>query len=310
MRPCAAAFIAATVALAGAALAEEPRARPASAASAAVVAVYLPGAPLASIGTKAKLVSDLAATLERALGQPVSGRAYANLEDLEADADELSFALVDAAVVAAGRSPLRPMLVSVHAGRDRARFGIYAGPSVAGAYALEGKRVAFPRLGRVAGPFLEGFLLDGQLSLARLVRVPVPDASSALATIRLGKADAVALSAPAFAQLGGAGLGLRLLVSSEEAPLATFCTGGHALAPALVARARAAMLEFSAPAAGIEALRAPAADAFETLRRGLSARHTRVAPAHEPPASFRGPDFKAPPPAVPLPPLRAYLAPL
>src|SRR5262249_9795622 len=158
----------------------------------------------------------------------------------------LAFAVVDAPIAAAPRSPVTPLLVSVRNGKDRTRLGLYASSSVPGAYALKGKRLAFPKLGRVAVPLIENFLFGGELQLGKPTRVPTPDAASALVSARTGKADAVVLAEETYAELAGGQGDLKLLFTSGEMPLIAFCQGGANVDSSLVARARAAMTKFAA----------------------------------------------------------------
>lgn len=275
-----------------------------------VVAVFVPNAPLGSVQAKAKLVSDLADALGAALGVKVAGRAYAHAEDLESDADEVAFALVDGAFAAQPKSPFSPLLAGQRGGRDR--LAVYAAARVAAAWDLEGKRLAYVKVGRGTVPLVESFLFEGELPLGRVTRVPVPDAASALAALRLGQADAVVLSEAAFGALPGASaIAPRMLLASEELPATVLCLGGRAVPPDLLARARTALAGFSAPAAGIEGFVPLREGALDAVRRAVaSPRKNRVPPLPEPTLRVRGPRLPLRPVELPRPALRDYLAPL
>ncbi len=272
-----------------------------------VAAVLVPSGPVASVGDKARVVAEVGSALERALGVRVTARAYANAEDLERDGAEVAFALTDASF-AASRGWVRPFASALIGGRDRGRLALYASAGIPGAWALEGKRVALPRVGRSTAGVLDGLLLEGELPPGRVSRVVVPDAASALQSVRLGKADALVLPEATAARLGiGA---LRPILTSRELPLYALCTGGEPIAPAMLARLRERLDRVVVPALGIEGFRAAPQDVWDVLRRDLGGGPRRLPPPHIPPAAFRGPALLAPPVAVPVPALREYLAPL
>jgi len=268
-----------------------------------LVGVYLPNAPIPSVAAKARLVADLAQWLSNGLGTTVRGRAYSNADEFERDLPHLAFALVDAAVAASVRGT-HPLALATHTGSDQTRLIVLATPSTPGPWALAGKRVAYPNLGRVTTPLLENVLFSGELPLTRLVRVPVADAASALASARLGRADAAIVTEAAFDKLGAGGE-VRPILSSSELPLAVFCQGGAADA-ALAARARAAIVSFRSQDSGIDGFRA-VTTGLESLRRELAGR-SRQPEVRDPTPNFRGPSFNFPLPTLPLPPVRSYLA--
>lgn len=274
-----------------------------------VVGVYLPASAIATIGEKAKLVSNLAQALSVALGQPVVGRSYAKMEDLVRDAPSLAFALVDAPVAVTLGLPLSALAVATQKGLHETRLCVYAPPSVSFPLALEGKRLAYPRLGPVTNALLDHFLFEGFFAISRTLRVPVPDAASALAAVRVGKADAAVLTEATFSVMGGSS-DLRAIVVSRKLPLAIFAKGGANLDASVVERARAAITAFSAPSLGIDGFVGLEPATLSRFARLLT-QGSRLEPSvAEPKLSFRGPTFTSPIPDIPLPPLRTYLPPV
>ncbi len=283
-------------------------AAPAHAEDAALVAaVLVPNGPVASVGDKARVVAEVGAALERALGVRVTARAYANAEDLERDGAEVAFAITDASF-AASRGWVRPFASAVVGGRDRGRLALFVGPAIPGAWALEGKRVALPRLGRATAGVLDGLLLEGELPPGRVTRVVVPDAASALQSVRLGKADALVLSEATAARLGVPSL--RPILTSRELPLYALCTAGQPLPAEVLTRLRERLDRIIVPTLGIDGFRAAPQDVWDGLRRDLAGGPRRLPPPHVPAPTFRGPALLAPPVAVPVPNLREYLTPL
>jgi hypothetical protein len=274
-----------------------------------ILGVYVPETGIATIGEKAKLVSSLAQSLSQALAQPVVGRSYAKAEDLVRDASNLSFVVIDAPIALTPGLPFSVLAVAKHRGRLETRLCVYATEAIASAAALDGKRLAYPRLGPVTNALLDNFLFERFFSVSRTIRVPVPDAASALTAVRVGKADAAVLTEAAFAVLGG-GSDLRCIVMSRELPLVVFGKGAKSLGAHVVARASAAMVVFSAPSIGIDGFARAEEAVLSRLERHLTRGFGLEPSVPEPRPSFHGPTFAFPVPDIPLPPLESYLVPI
>ena len=233
-----------------------------------LLGVWVPAVPITSVGDKAALVTGLAAHLSDALGRPVTGRAFAHSEDFQRSLASLSFALVDAPLAAAFDS-LEPLAAGRHGGRPRIRLAVYTPTAGVTPAALVRRRVAYPRSGPLTWALLERVVLERLVPLDRLVLVQAADAASALTILRLGKADAVVLATATHDRLASAAP-LHQVVASQELPGVLFCVAASVTDRALAARARAAVLKFASPPAGIDGFGPFEPKVMRDLRNTLS----------------------------------------
>jgi hypothetical protein len=226
----------------------------ASTARADFIGLYAPSAPFS--GPVARL--DFVAKLATELGPTFTGRAYARAADFAAAVKrgELSFAVVDAAYLAAIGAPYRVLAIAQRGGATEAAWEVVTSTPAQSLIGLRGKTVAVPDIGARAEAFVHDFLLEGELPRDFFGRVTyAPDSLSALAAVERGRADAAivpsgltlpagtrrvatlrALSWPVLVALPGAG-GIDAVTAAavrvRGEVLEGFLTGGGAAVQAL-----------------------------------------------------------------------------
>lgn len=256
-----------TVAIVMAALALVAPAR----ADTLTVGVFAPAAPLPGTPARLELAGQLATHLARAIDADGVGRVYARASDFAAAAGrgEVQLAVVDPSYAAT--AGLVVLAVGTRAGSSSWGWELI-GPAGVNLAALRGKRVLVPSVGGRETDFVLGGLLGGELPRGYFAAIDVaPDAVSALAAVRLGKAAAAAV--PSATPVPS---GLARIVRLAETPLPVLVIADAKLGADQRSRLAAAAASFSGDGV-LAGFRPGGADAVRALGRRLSP------PARRPP---------------------------
>jgi len=130
--------------------------------------VYLPRLTLVTPEARNAHAEAVGDTLSKALDRPVHGRAFANVSDLDAfiAAGRLDLGLVDIAVLVA-----RPTLAVLAQGTGpfgrSPAYAVMSRKSFRGINALEGRRLALPKVGPEEAKLLSNFALEGEADITR-----------------------------------------------------------------------------------------------------------------------------------------------
>ncbi len=279
-------------------------ARPALAqqSGSAKLAVYLPGAELASSEQKSRMVTELAAALGRGLHIPMNGRLYANHSDFERALPEAAFVLSEAAITAT--SGLRPLAVGVVDGQTSTQFALFALPK---ARAAE-RRLVHPRFGKATNGILDSLLFGGETVAQQVKRSPVPDVLSGVQLLKLGKADYLLGYASALDAIRAELPEVTVLLRSSRVPCVTLSLGRASAGSTLASGVVAALAGVAVPQLGIQAFRAASPSDYESLARALGGSRRRTLLFAEPPLPWRPPRLTDSPllPALPASTLESY----
>jgi len=152
------------------------------------IGLYAPSAPFAGPVERLDYVTGLAATL----GGGLVGHVYARASDFAAAVKrgEISYAVVDAAYLAAQGSPYPVLATARRGGQTEAPWEVVSALPVTSLSGLRGLGLAVPAIGARDEAFLTQVLLEGELPRDFFGRVSfAPDARSALAAVERGRAD-------------------------------------------------------------------------------------------------------------------------
>ena len=271
------------------------------------LAVCLPGVPLTSVEYRSRFVNDLAGALERGLGVPVRGRLYSKVADFERDIANISFALVDSAIAATARPQLRPLSIAVMGGQTSFQYALFAGHEATPGK-FENKRLSYARMGRASHGIIHSLLFEGEDVASRMRYVPVPDVSSGLWLLKLGKVELLLAYAESLSVLKTQFPTIKILLRMARVPGVTFALGGARGAQSFVPRAQAVIAGFSSGSIGIQGFRPAAAGEFAALRRTLGSRPRKWPLFPRPTLRWRDLQVKLPLVTPPEPPLESYLA--
>jgi hypothetical protein len=250
--------------VAAAARAQAPAPRP------LVIAILTPTTPFESPAQRFDYVQRLASALSRA-GMPAVGKAFARSADLDAQVarGQIDYAVLDVGAQVERAHPCSPVAVGSLGGHADVAWRLYVHPSLAAAVPadLTGRRLAHPSARGGAGALFETAALDQVVDPARFFakRVAAPNLSSAIATVALGKADAV------FAPDGHAP-GLRAVGPPlGRLPLPALCRVSARALPA-PAQVVAALAQVAHPGV-IDGFRSAGTELYEQLPTRLTTGH-------------------------------------
>lgn len=167
------------------------------------VGLFAPTAPFPSTSARVELASRLGDHIGKALGGSGSGKVFARGADFAAAVKkgDITIALVDAAYLAVAGGNYTVVAAAVRGGESSHGWQLVArgADKLAG---LAGKRVLVPGIGGREGDFVLNVLFGGELAKDFFGKIEAaPDTVSAIAALKLGKADAAIV--PAGVELPG-----------------------------------------------------------------------------------------------------------
>lgn len=167
------------------------------------VGLFAPTAPFPSTSARVELASRLGDHIGKALGGSGSGKVFARGADFAAAVKkgDVTVALVDATYLAVAGGNYTVVAAAVRGGESSHGWQLVArgADKLAG---LKGKRVLVPGIGGREGDFVLNVLFGGELAKDFFGKIEAaPDTVSAIAALKLGKADAAIV--PAGVELPG-----------------------------------------------------------------------------------------------------------
>ncbi len=205
------------------------------------VAIFAPNAPFESGTDRFAFATKMAQQLASA-GVAPTPKVFAHASDFEAaiQKHQVDFALVDGVYLAAKGRAFGVLGTASFRGEMAPHWALYSG-TASSVHDLAGKKLTLVWAGTHDAAFLDNALFESELSVSHFFSQvkSAPDVHSAVAAAALKKTDAV------FAP-EGSGQGLRRVFEAGRIPNAAFCQVQKALAPALVARVKTAMLAMAA----------------------------------------------------------------
>ena len=206
------------------------------------VAIYAPNAPFDGADARYGYVQRLATHIGNLAGTPTKGVAFKNAGDFEAAVKRggVDFAIVDAVYLAA-RGGFKVIATAKTGGRTSQPWALFVGGGVANVVGLRGKRLVYATASSRDLAFVEHALLDSELSVSKFfsARQGAPDIASAVASVSLGRADAVL--API-----DKGKGLKKVFEAAAVPNPGFVQAKTTIPDAVVASVTRAVLGFGA----------------------------------------------------------------
>ena len=161
-------------------------------AQSVTVGLFAPTAPFPSTSARVELASKLGDHIGKSLGGTGSGKVFARGGDFAAAVKkgEVTVALVDAAYLAVAGGNYAVVAAAVRGGESTHGWQIVARGTdkLSG---LKGKRVLVPGIGGRESDFVLNALLGGEIAKDFFGKIEAaPDTVSAIAALKLGKADA------------------------------------------------------------------------------------------------------------------------
>jgi hypothetical protein len=156
------------------------------------VGLFAPTAPFPSTSARVDLASRLGDHFGKALGGTGSGKVFARGGDFAAAVKkgDVTIALVDAAYLAVAGGNYTVVAAAVRGGESTHGWQLVArgADKLSG---LKGKRVLVPGIGGKESDFVLNVLFGGEIPKDYFGKIePAPDTVSAVAALKLGKADA------------------------------------------------------------------------------------------------------------------------
>jgi hypothetical protein len=240
------------------------------------IAIYAPNAPFEGADARYAYVQRLATQVGTVAGTAVKGVAFARAGDFEAAVKKgtIDFAIVDAVYLAA-RGGFKIIATATSGGRTAVPWGLFVSGGTPNVLALQGTRLTYATASARDIAFIEHALLESELNVTKFfsARQGAPDIASAVASVTLGKADAV------FAPTDR-GKGLKKLYDAGAVPMPGFAQVKTTVPDTLVASVTKAVLGFGAGGA-LDGWRPGSADTYKGLAGRMGAR-TRKAAMSEP----------------------------
>jgi ABC transporter, phosphonate, periplasmic substrate-binding protein len=170
------------------------------------IGVFAPTEPFPSTAARVDLATRLGEHIGKALGATGNGKVYARSGDFAAAVrkGDVAVALVDAAYLAAAGGNYTVIAAAVRNGETSHGWQLVArtGAKLAD---LKGKRILVPSIGGRESELALAVLLGGEVARDYFAKIEAaPDASSAIAAVGLGKADAALVPAGIATPVGDA----------------------------------------------------------------------------------------------------------
>jgi ABC-type taurine transport system substrate-binding protein len=161
-------------------------------AQSVTVGLFAPTAPFPSTSARVDLASRLGDHFGKALGGTGSGKVFARGGDFAAAVKkgDVTIALVDAAYLAVAGGNYTVVAAAVRGGETTHGWQLVA-RGADKLSALKGKRILVPGIGGRESDFVLNVLFGGEIPKDYFGKIePAPDTVSAIAALKLGKADA------------------------------------------------------------------------------------------------------------------------
>lgn len=241
-----------------------------------VLAIYLPGVYFAQLERKLDLGSELSTHLQKRLGDKyhLSPRVYVSTEAMDADAARIAMVLTESPYVAANLTKVLPVAVAVAGSSAETRMALLATPQVRSLPDLKRGGLVFASSLEPAQSFLDNFVFEGELSLARDTLIPARDVASALSLLSVQKAQAVLLYEDNLATVRTPNL--RTLYRSDQLPRPTLVLTSRNTDPAEVQKLREALTAFHGQVhPDLKAFRATTDQPYQKLRERMQQKPRR-----------------------------------
>jgi ABC-type amino acid transport substrate-binding protein len=171
------------------------RAAPAAAQDGTItVGLFAPSAPFEGPVERLQFVSALAEHVADRVGAAKGiGRSYAKASDFAeaVSRGEVDYAVLDSPYGAARGLPFKVLATAVRGGSTQTAWVLVAAGDARRIADLKGKQITLPRIGVRDRSFLTRVLLGDEVAASFFAKVDfAPNALSALASVKLGRADA------------------------------------------------------------------------------------------------------------------------
>lgn len=235
------------------------------------VAIFAPNAPFASGTERFNFIQRLAQQISSVAGVPAEGKAFARASDLEAAIrkKQIDFAVIDGVFLAEKGAPYPVLAIATTGGETQPKWALYS-EWATDVKSLQGKKLAMPSASGRDDEFIGNALFDGELQVKKFFggKTTAPDVASAVAAVKLHRADAV--FAPAIE-----GRGMKAVFDAGRIPNAAFCdTNPGAHSSEIVSKVRSAVLSHSVSAA-IDGWKSGEAGVYRALAARMSPRAKR-----------------------------------
>lgn len=227
--------------------------------------VGLHSAALGGMSRRARLkaIDDLAQYLSSKLGRTVSGRNYARIEDLlaQAKAGTVQLAIVSAQVQAEQRLS-DPIAVLSRSDAATIQWQILSKSNIRTISELQGKTIAIPRVGRQDQKFVTQVVLEGEVAPQYFQWLPVADAESGITSVNVGQAQATVVPV-------GVESSLKVLYTSRPIPSAVV-TEVATISEQDRTKVAAALMSWSSSWPGYTGWRATQSGPYAALRNQMN----------------------------------------
>ncbi len=263
------------------------------------IAIYAPNAPFESGADRFTFINRLAQQVTSAAGVPATGKAFARASDLEAaiKSKQVDFAVIDGVYLAERGVPYAVLATATTGGDTQPRWALFS-KTATKVDELQGKKLSIATSGSRDSEFASNALFDGELQVAKFFAAPLaksPDIGGAVATVSLGKADAV------FAP-ESMGKGLKKVFDvRDRVPNPAFCEVASGMSPDLVSKVKAAVLSHGAVGA-LDGWKASSSEPYRALAGRMGARVRRPVMVEPEVVRIEEQDVLVPPPMDPAMP--------